>query len=400
MYLGMALGRVPGLKLDRTGIALLAVVALLLTQRIESAEMGQWVDLPTLILLMGLMVISAQFALAGVYTRITWRLMITPLSPQLLLGWVIGVAAVFSAFLANDITAFAMAPMIAQGVRDRGLDPRPFLIGLACACNTGSAATLIGNPQNILIAQSQGLDFWSFVWVCAPVAWVTTLLVWAVVGWTWRDTLAAAPSTPPLRSLKAPEMASWQAAKGSMALVMLLVLFSTQLEKEISALAIAGVLLLSRVQSSREMLSAVDWHLLLLFACLFIVTGSMAASGASEQLLQGVQNLLGPVEQLSSLTWILLVSSNSIGNVPAVMLLLDWIPEQSSAVYYAMALLSTLAGNLLLIGSLANIIVAERAASQGVHLSLADHARCGIPITLLSLLVAVLWLLMTTELSW
>ena len=393
-YIGMALGRMPGMRLDRTGIALLAVVCLLVSGLLEVDQAGQWIDLPTLVLLMGLMIISAQFAAAGAYDALARRLVNARLSSQALLGLTIATAALLSALLANDIIAFAMAPIIAEGTRQRGLDPRPFLIGLACACNTGSAATLIGNPQNILIGQAGQLDFWAFAAVCAVPALLATLVVWLVVGWVWRQTLAAEPSRPAESGvlLRANGFSTWQTSKGVVAVLALLLLFTTSQAKEISTLLVAAILLMSRVQASRDMLGAVDWHLLLLFACLFIVTGSLSLTGLDQQAMAWLLGSGWDLEQPWLLAPLMLVGSNSVGNVPLVILMLSVWPQASEQALYAMALLSTLAGNLLIVGSLANIIVVERAAQVGVTLSFRAHARCGIPITLISMALALAWL--------
>lgn len=145
-YAGMALGRVPGLKLDRTGIALMAVAALLAFGSIDVAAVGRSIDAPTLILLFALMLLSAQFAGAGFYDLCVARIVGARTGPTALLGFVVLVAGVLSAVLANDIVVYAMTPLLCAGLKARGLDPRPFLIGLAGGSNAGSAATIIGNP--------------------------------------------------------------------------------------------------------------------------------------------------------------------------------------------------------------------------------------------------------------
>ncbi len=388
-YLGMGLGRIPGLRIDRTGIALFAAVALLAIGRIDVETTDRWIDAPTLMLLLGLMIISAQFSASGAYDLITARLTSARTRPGLLLGMTVGAAALLSAVLSNDITAFAMAPIVALGVQRRGLDPRPFLIGLAGGCNAGSAATIIGNPQNILIGQSGGLDFWRFVALCAPPAVLATLVVWGVVWWVWRRELSLRPAAV---EFVAPAAQPRQIGKGVGAIAVLILLFATDLPHEVSALAIAALLLMSRSMASREMLGAVDWHLLLLFACLFIVTGAFSDTGLAQRGLDSLAVRGFDPERLAVIGPLMLAASNTIGNVPAVILLLSIWPEASPAALHALALLSTLAGNLLIVGSLANIIVVERAAAMGVRLGFGTHARCGIPMTLLSMALAAAWL--------
>ncbi|MBF0356697.1 MAG: anion transporter [Alphaproteobacteria bacterium] len=388
-YLGMALGRAPGLKLDRAGIALFAAVVLLATNAVPVEKLGQRIDLPTLLLLFGLMIISAQLQGAGFYRYAAGRIATAQGSPLLLLGLTVGVAGGLSALLANDIVVFAMAPILALGTRQRGLDPRPFLIALAGASNAGSAITVIGNPQNILIGQVGGLDFWRFAAVCAVPGLLALLAVFLVVWAGWRESLR----NPPAASIKSIEpVQAWPTIKGMLAVLLLILAFATPFPRELSALAIAALLLASRKMASRDMIGAVDWHLLLLIACLFIVTGAFAELDMAAQ---GVALLKAEgwfLESLSVMTPLLLVLSNSIGNVPAVILLLSLFGTPDAGTLHGMALISTLSGNLLLTGSLANIIVAERAASVGVRLSFIDHAKSGIPMTLISLTLAVAWL--------
>ena len=154
VYLGMLLGEIPGLALDRTGVALLGALALVATERVTPAQAWAAVDVPTLALLFGLMVVSAQLRLGGFYTWVTRGSSTAEVSPAALLAALVAVAGALSAVLANDIVCLAMAPLLVEGCLRRRLDPVPFLLALACAANVGSAATLIGNPQNMLIGQT------------------------------------------------------------------------------------------------------------------------------------------------------------------------------------------------------------------------------------------------------
>ncbi|HSV29395.1 MAG TPA: SLC13 family permease, partial [Candidatus Omnitrophota bacterium] len=192
----------------------------------------------------------------------------------------------------------------------------------------------------------------------------------------------------------------WQSAKAVAAVVGLLALFATPLPREVGALVIGAALLLSRKLGSRDMIGAVDWHLLLLFACLFVVTDSFASTGLAGQGVELMAEWGLMPDKLSVMAPLMLAASNTIGNVPATMLILSIWPIADAGPLYGLALLSTLAGNLLLVGSLANIIVAERAASVGVRLSFLDFAKAGIPMTLGSLALAVAWLGLGGWMGW
>ncbi len=397
-YLGMAFGSVRGLKLDRTGIALLAVVVLLVSGKVGVKAMGSSIDVPTLLLLFALMIVSAQFQLAGVYGTVAAKVAAASGSPRRLLALVIVVAGGLSAVLANDVVCFAMTPIIAEGIRQRGLDPRPYLLGLVGAANAGSAATLIGNPQNILIGQVGGLDFWSFLAACAVPAALSLVVVYATLCLMWKRELAATPAATDTG--ERPHLNHWQAAKGIGALIGLLLLFAAPLPREVGAMVIAGLLLASRRMSSREMIGTVDWHLLLLFACLFVVTGAFANTELARQWMESLaEHGLFP-DNLRAMLPLALAASNSIGNVPAVMLILAVWPTPDAGALTGLALLSTLAGNFLLVGSMANIIVAERAAAAGARLSFGDFARAGIPMTLATMTIATLWLRAGGWMAW
>lgn len=395
-YVGMALGRVPGLRIDRTGIALLGAVVVIVIGALTPAQAEHAVDFSTLGILFGLMALSAQFVLAGFYDWAAARIASSNGSQDTLLALIVAVSGALSAVLANDIVTFATAPVLARGLTRRGIDARPHLIGLAAASNAGSAATLIGNPQNILIGEAGHLHFLKFIAVCGPPAVAALAIVFLVVRYVFRDELAHRPA-PPVVEIPAVDHA--QVMKGAFATIAVVALFISPLPRAVSALVVAAVLLVSRRFATRAIMAQVDWHLLLLFACLFLVNEAFRQTGFAGDALAwlGGHGLLP--DRLAVLTPLTLAASNSIGNVPAVIMLLSIWPHPAAGALYGLALLSTLAGNLLLIGSFANLIVAERAKTAGVIIGFRDHARCGVPITALSIAVAVIWLLAAGQMS-
>jgi Na+/H+ antiporter NhaD/arsenite permease-like protein len=390
VYLGMALGRWPGLRVDRTGIALLGAIVLYGSGAVDGASALAAIDFPTLIILFGLMILSAQFAACGFYDWCSARIASAAASPARLLAGTVATAGLLSAVLANDVVVFAMTPMLCKGLARRGLDPRPFVIALAGGANAGSAATIIGNPQNILIGAVGGLDFWHFLVACAPPALAGLACVHLVVWWQWRKRLAGARDGGAGQG--APDLERPGLLKAIFATLLLLVLFATPLPQVEGVLLVAGYLLVSRRLATRTMLGLVDWHLLVLFGGLFVVTHALAATGLPEAALASLLASGLGLDQLALLAPLTLVGASSIGNVPLVVLLLAIAPDLGAGAYYALAVLSTLAGNLLVVGSLANIIAVERARDAGVALTFAEHARCGIPMTLLSFLLALAWL--------
>jgi Na+/H+ antiporter NhaD/arsenite permease-like protein len=396
-YAGMALGRIPGLRIDRTGIALFAAVALFVGGALTPDSAAKAIDFSTLAILFGLMALSAQFVLAGFYDRVAARIAGSNGGQAALLAATVAVAGGLSALLANDIVTFATAPVLARGLTRRGLDARPYLIALAAASNAGSAATLIGNPQNILIGEFGRLRFLDYLAVCAPPAVIALTITFLVVRFVFRAELSRAPAPP---AVELPPVDAPQVVKGVIAIAAVIALFVSPLPRAYSALAIAAVLLVSRRFATREIMAQVDWHLLLLFACLFLVNEALRQTGVAAEGLGWLEAHGLLPGRLAVLTPLTLAASNTIGNVPAVIMLLSLWPNPGTGALYGLALLSTLAGNLLLTGSFANIIVAERAKGEGVVMGFRDHARCGVPITLLSMAVAAGWLFVAHQMGW
>lgn len=388
VYLGMILGRIPGLALDRTGVAVLGATALVVTGRVSPEEAWGAVHVPTIALLLGLMVVSAQLRLGGFYARTAGRIAAADASPAGLLALVVLTAGVLSAALANDIVCLAVAPVLVAGCSRRGLDPIPFLLALACASNVGSAATLIGNPQNMLVGQRLGLSFAGYLLAAGPPAAAGLGLVWLVIARAWRGRWSL-PGAPV--EVDAPPFDRWQTGKGlALAALLVAAFLATPWPREVVALGAAGVLLLSRRTASRAILGLVDWQLLLLFAGLFVVNHALAATGALDRGLAGLSGLGVDLRSPPVLFATAAGLSNLVSNVPATMLLLPAaVHPQAGAV---LALSTTLAGNLLIVGSIANIIVVDQAQRLGVRIGWGVHARVGVPVTVLTLAVAALWL--------
>ena len=396
-YIGMAAGRIAWLRLDRTGIALLAVIALLASGEMTLDDFGSAVSLSTLALLFAMMIISAQFAESGFIDLCARTITGTRGGTTALLALTVAIGGALSAVLANDILIIAIAPLLVAGAQRRGLDPRPFVIALAAATNAGSAATLIGNPQNILLGAIGRLGFWHFLAINGLPALFALVSVFAVVWlqWSWR---MRQPAVEPIGSghavapVPAHPIDRFQMIKAGVALLVLLILFSTPLPRETGALIIAALLLANRRITSRTMIATVDWPLLLLVACLFAITGTLNATGIAAGLLAFLSDSGLLPNNLAVLLPFALVTSNAIGSVPAAMLLLQIWPLPPDSVLYSLALLSSLAGNLLLSGSLSTLLVAESAAAMGAPVSFRDYARAGVPITVISLAFASFWL--------
>jgi Na+/H+ antiporter NhaD/arsenite permease-like protein len=277
---------------------------------------------------------------------------------------------------------------LAEGFARRKLDPVPFLLALACAANVGSAATLIGNPQNMLIGQVLNLRFDTFLLQAAVPATLGLAAVWLVICWRYGGRWEK-ESQP--HEFKLHRFDGWQTSKGFLVLGALVVTFLMGWwPREVLALSAAAILLASRKMASRSTLQLVDWQLLVLFAGLFVVNHAMASSGNLEQMVNWLRQRGFEPERPASLFAASVVLSNLVSNVPATMLLLPLATHPLAGPILALS--STLAGNLLVVGSIANIIVVDQAARFGIRIGWRDHARVGIPVTLLTLAIAAVWL--------
>lgn len=394
VYLGMILGGLPFLQLDRTGVALLGAIALLAMGAATPEQAVQAVHLPTMILLFSFMVVSAQLRLGGFYPWVTLRLAGLAVSPAVLLGAVVAVVAALSAVFSNDIICLSVAPVLADACARRGLNPVPYLLGLACAANVGSAATLIGNPQNMLIGSALGLSFAGYAAEAAVPVLLGLAATWAVIAQQGRGRWEQPPDAAGAverRDEGPAALDRWQSAKGLVvAGALLLVFLFTRWPREVAALAGAGILLTSRRMHSRKMLGLVDWELLVLFTGLFVVNDALQRTGVAAAVVADLAASGADLHHPAPLFAATLVLSNLVSNVPAVMLLLPVATRDYAGPM--LALVSTLAGNLLVVGSIANIIVVDAAARRGIRIGWREHARVGVPVTIATLAIAAAWL--------
>lgn len=396
-YAGIALGGVPGLALDRTGVALLGAMGFVLSGILTVSQATQAIDYPTLILLFGFMLLSAQFRLGGFYSRAILSLAERRVEPANFLAGMVFLSAGLSALLSNDVICLALAPITVEIALHRHWDPKPFLFALAAASNIGSAATIVGNPQNMFIGQTANLDFGIFLLWCLPpsIMSVAVLYVWA----RWKGHVPAGHSSSVLQAVGQAHLSlnsaqpwdRYQSTKAAIMTVVVVALLFTSLPRHVVILGMAAVLLLSRRLTTSSFLALVDWPLLLLFIALFMVIEGFRQSGGLS-LIEGtlMQNGLTLYHPLI-LSLVSAGLSNFVSNVPAVMLLMAEWPEGETMLAYLLALTSTYAGNLILLGSIANLIVVEQARRFGIVISFREHLIWTGPVAVVSLIIAIFW---------
>ncbi len=392
VYVGMVFGGIPKLRIDRAGVAFLGAVTLVGCGAVSIEQGWRSIDAPTICLLFGLMLVSAQFRLSGFYSRLTHAIAATDGAPErLLLSFMVACGAL-SALLTNDVVCLAVAPVLVDVCRRRSLDPVPFLLGLAAASNVGSAATILGNPQNLLVGEALDVPFASYLLDGVVPAAIGLWFSWWIIQRSWRGRFERNPIGEYLEN--AP-YDSARTRKGTVILTLFVLgLLLCPLPRGAQALLAGAAVLLSRKTPTRSLLALVDWPLLVLFAGLFVVNAALQHSGYPARWLEAGASAGLDVRDPAALFAVTALGSNVVSNVPLVMLLLPAAEHPQAAAILALS--STLAGNLLLIGSIANLIVVEQARRLGVEPLrgswTATHLRTGIPITIGTLTIAAGWL--------
>ncbi|MBL8822528.1 MAG: anion transporter [Planctomycetia bacterium] len=399
-YIGMARGSFPGLILDRVAIAWLGAVALLTAGVIHFQQATQFINFETLGLLLGMMVIVAVLRRARFFVRVADWAASRVATQHGFLFLVIVLSSTFSAILVNDVICLALPPLVIRVCRDRGWSVKPHLIALALASNLGSACTPIGNPQNMLIAEWSHISFLTFLSRLSVPTLISLLGCFGIMCLMFQKSLS---STIPIERtlhdviyLKPSRRHDRLMVKSILILVITVAGFLAGFHLATVALTAAAVLILDRF-SPRFIWREIDWSLLLMFTGLFIVVGAMDAiiiqpgNWTQWPLLER-----DPVGLLSLLSATL---SNLVSNVPAVLLfkpiLLSLPVAQQETGWLALAMSSTFAGNLTILGSVANLIVVEYARRDGINISFWDYSKVGIPVTIGSILIGVFWLWMS-----
>jgi len=386
-YFVFALGKFPGMKIDRPGAAIIGAVLMVSFRIITAQEALRAIDFSTIVLLFSMMLIVANLHLGGFFDWIAERVLFR-LSAQQLLAAVIFTSGIISAFLVNDIVCLVMTPVVIKLTQRLAVKPMPYLLAVATASNIGSVATITGNPQNMLIGSISHISYLDFLAHLGPIAIVGLLVDWFLVRWIYFRGSSDSSSKTPVRDDFQPHSPQLKPVV-VLALVLLGFLFGAP--PAIVAALGSAVLLITRNMEPRRVYDEVDWGLLVFFIGLFIIVGGAERAGLTAAWLRPFAAWnLHRVWIYASVTALL---SNIVSNVPAVVLLKSLIPgfPQPHTGWLTLAMASTLAGNLTITGSVANIIVVERARPD-VHIGFRDYFRLGLPVTLSTMFIGIAWL--------
>ncbi len=387
-YLVFAIGRFPGMKIDRPGAAIIGSAVLFAFRIIGPREAIAYIDFATIVLLFSMMLIVGNLRLAGFFDWVTESI-VRRLHPRHLLPTVIFTAGVLSAFFVNDIVCLVMVPFVLGIARRMGLRPLPYLLALATASNIGSVATITGNPQNMLIGSVSGIAYREFLRRLGPVALIGLFIDWAILHWIYRnDDRTAAPVDDRRHQSRVEHL---RLRKAGIVVIFVLGGFLAGISPAMIAALGAALLLITRTVEPRRVYDEIDWGLLVFFVGLFLIVGGAEKSGIVDSMMSVTRSW--DLDRIAPFTVVTALLSNIVSNVPAVMLLKSAVPRFANpcTAWMTLAMASTLAGNLTITGSVANMIVAERARPE-IEITWRQYLRAGLPVALATITVGAAWL--------
>lgn len=389
-YTVIALGWAPFFRIDRTGAAIVGAILMVVAGGLPFDEAVAGVDARTIVLLFGMMVLVAHLRMAVFFGLLARAVTTHIASPVWLLIAVVFASGLLSAVFVNDTVCLVFAPIVIEAARAAGLSPVPLLLGVATGANIGSVATVTGNPQNMLIGTVSGVSYVEFAARLTPVALLGLAAGAALLAYLHRADLKPRAGEP--ICVHAVRVHRPLLVKALLVAAGMLGGFLAGFDSALVAAAGAAVLLVTRRVKPERVYRQVDWDLLVLFVGLFVVVAGVRHAGLTERWFAVLEPLgIGTVAGLAAVTAIL---SNAISNVPAVMLLVHIVPAlpDPRKAWLTLAMASTLAGNLTILGSIANLIVVQSARREGIVVSFRDYMRVGIPITLVTMTIGVLLL--------
>jgi Na+/H+ antiporter NhaD/arsenite permease-like protein len=392
-YIGVAITRLPRINVDRPSAAFSGAVLMVLFGVLSFDAAVRAIDFHIIALLLGMMMLVAALERAGFFVQVARRLLSVGTTPFRLLVVVVAGTGVLSALLVNDTVVLFLTPVVIQACRMLRANPVPYLLAEAMASNIGSTATIVGNPQNMLIGITSGITFTRFFLHLAPVAIAGCLALIAIVWLAYRREFSQAFD----RQEELLRAGCQDQTTGNRWIWLILVLvigaffLSSTLRIDVSLIALvtgAAVLLISHARPS-EVIARVDWVLLLFFVGLFVVIGGAREAGVMDVMLRMV-SVTPDLPGIISLHLASAIISQLVSNVPLTMLVIPIIEgTPGNLLWLSLAAGATLGGNATLIGAVANIIVVERASREGVIVSFGEFLKVGVWVTLATLAISV-----------
>jgi Na+/H+ antiporter NhaD/arsenite permease-like protein len=388
-YLVLAIGRFPGLRIDRTGATIIGASLMIGCNVLTFDEAVRAIDHPTLVLLFGMMIVVANLRLSGFFRMVSAWAVRHAHRPLTLLAAIVLVSGLFSAFFVNDTMCLVLTPLVVEVTLTLRRNPLPYLLAVAMASNVGSVATITGNPQNMMIGSLSGIHYRQFTAALAPVAIMGLLLTFAVIALLFPKEFGNRERVElgDLR-VRVNRVLLWKALTVSLGMI---VFFFWGWPVAKVAIVAGALLLITRRVKPEKVYHEIDWSLLAMFAGLFIVVAGVEKTSLEKDLLEFASRFR--LDRIGVLSTCSAVLANIVSNVPAVLVFRPMVPRLADPQlgWLTVAMSSTLAGNLTVLGSVANLIVIQR-AHRDIRISFWDYCRVGVPLTVLSLAAGIAWL--------
>ena len=390
-YIFIAVGKLPGYHIDRAGAALLGASLMVWLGVLSLEEAYSAIDFNTITLLLGMMIIVANLRLAGFFQLLNEWVIRRARYPIVLLMAVVLVSGTLSAFLVNDTICLVMTPLVLDLAMRLKRNPIPYLLAVALSSNVGSTATITGNPQNMIIGSISQLAYGDFAAALSPIAATGLVMTTTLIALIYRtEFLTRTPFA--IRSSQQVRFHQPVVLKSLLVTAVMVALFFAGYP--IAKVAVAGgaFMLFTRRIKAHKIYKEIDWPLLVMFSGLFVVVAGFERVALTPEVVASVaQQHLDNVGTLSLVTATL---SNLVSNVPAVLMLKPFVANlgDPQRAWLVVAMASTLAGNFTLVGSVANLIVAQRAQGAGITISFWAYFKVGAPLTLLTILFGTWWL--------
>ncbi|MFN7997688.1 MAG: anion transporter [Bryobacteraceae bacterium] len=388
-YLVLAIGRLPGFRVDRTGATIIGATLMIAFNVISFQQAYAAIDYDTIILLFGMMIVVANLRLSGFFSLVSAWVVEHTHRPIVLLTAVVFVSGFFSAFFVNDTMCLVLTPLVLDITRRLRRNPLPYVLAIPIAANIGSTATITGNPQNMMIGSFSRIPYASFSAALAPIAALGLVAAIGILALIYRREFSQEqPLTLEHHRIRVDRPLLW---KSLFASAVMIVFFFAGLPVPRVALIAGALLLITRRIKPERVYREMDWQLLVMFIGLFIVVAGIEKTPVSASLLAFVAPF--HLERTSVLTIGAAVLSNLVSNVPAVLVFKPVVAQlaDSRHAWLVLAMSSTLAGNLTVLGSVANLIVVQRARHE-VRISFWEYAKAGVPVTIVTLLIGILLL--------
>jgi len=388
-YLVLAIGRLPGFRIDRTGAAIIGASFMVGVNALSLAEAYRAINLDTIILLFGMMIVVANLQLSGFFSLVTARVVEHAHRPLLLLIAIVSVSGVFSAFFVNDTMCLVLTPLVLEIAGALRRNPVPYLFAVAMAANIGSVATITGNPQNMMIGSFSGIAYRDFLASLAPVAVLGLALAVAFIFFSYRREFATTETvTVEEPAIEVDRGLMWKSIAVSLA--MIIMFFAGWPVPKVAIIA-GAVLLITRRVHPEKVYQRIDWPLLVMFSGLFIVIAGIEKTSLETELAAFAGRL--HLDNTFVLSGISAVLSNIVSNVPAVLVFKPFVGQLADPrrAWLVLAMSSTLAGNLTVVGSVANLIVIQQSSGR-VKIGFWEYFRVGAPLAVVTILIGAAWI--------